>query len=151
MSELTKHCPAKWSHSSGYKNTRHGNKNIVLPVNPLFSLIYTTFQNRRVYLCIFTHPSPSFGLLEYLLLSPVCPGAKNFKKQNTHAFWSKNNKRILIKCVPFQKRLAFLLFSVWFGSLFPLQSSPSSIQRQTLHEIPETNRNNSTTEKTNNK
>lgn len=54
MSKLTKHFPAKWSHSSGYKNTRHGNKNTVLQVNSLFSLIYTTFQNGRVYLCMFT-------------------------------------------------------------------------------------------------
>lgn len=34
---------------------------------------------------IHTIASPSFGLLEYLLLSLACPGAKNLKKKkNTH-------------------------------------------------------------------
>lgn len=85
MSELTKHFPAKWSHFSGYKNARHGNKNTVLPVNSLFSLICTTFQNGTVYLCIFTQvPHLLLDCLSICFSPRLVLVLNNFKKQNTH-------------------------------------------------------------------
>lgn len=139
MSELTKHFPAKWSHSSGYKNTRHGNKNIVLPVNSLFSFICTTFQNATyvyylwIYLCIFTQvPHLLLDCLSICFSPRLVLVLKNLKKKtHTHILEQKQHMNPHKMCSISEKTSILTFFCmVWISvslTLFSFIDSETNI------------------------
>lgn len=84
----------------------------------LLALIFSHFpyisEWKSIFVYIHTNALPSFGLLDYLLLSPACPADK---KKYTNTFWSKNTTWILLKWVPWPTVLRILTFfcMVWIS------------------------------------